>query len=139
MNMFKELTLIYDYLFSIRKLENYLSFDVKLPAKWTIPKNIVDTAKVVENQSNEPELRFFSFVSEFNETSINTTLGIVKSLIKINKEREEKERLFKTKVNDLKILFDNTSLDNLKQLTFDIKEDGQFQIDSLVRASENEG
>jgi len=139
MDLFKELTSIYEYLYSIRKLEKFLSFDIKLPTKWIIPKNIVETSKVVENQSNDTETRFFSFVSEFNEKNINTTLGTIKLIIKANKEREEKERLFKTKVNELKMLFDNTELDGLKQLKFDIKDDGQFELDSVVRASESEG
>ena len=48
---------------------------------------------------------------------------IVKNIIGIinyNLEREEKERLLQAKINELKTIFDKQSLDNLKELKFDI-------------------
>lgn len=137
--MYKELLTIYEYLFSIRKLEKYLSFDIKFPSKWEIPKSIIDSTKVVENETKDIDKRFFSFVSDFSEKSIESIIHSIRSIIKYNKEREEKERLFKSKVNELKMLFDNTELDGLKQLTFELKDDGKLEINPMVRPSESEG
>ena len=39
-------------------------------------------------------------------------------VIKYNKEREEKERLFESKVTELKQIFDKQNLENLKNLSF---------------------
>ena len=44
------------------------------------------------------------------------------SFIKTNIEREEKERLFKSKVQELKNIFEKEKLENLKSLKFDIEE-----------------
>ena len=43
-------------------------------------------------------------------------------IIKTNIEREEKERLFKSKVQELKSIFEKQDLENLKSLKFDIEE-----------------
>ena len=47
----------------------------------------------------------------------NNILGI----INYNLEREEKEKLLENKINELKSIFNNESLDSLKNLKFDIK------------------
>jgi hypothetical protein len=46
----------------------------------------------------------------------------IKNIIKYNLEREEKDRLFETKVEELKKLFEKQNLDKLKGLYFDISE-----------------
>ena len=43
-------------------------------------------------------------------------------VIKTNVEREEKERLFKNKVHELKQIFEKENLENLKGLKFDLEE-----------------
>jgi hypothetical protein len=43
-------------------------------------------------------------------------------VIKTNVEREEKERLFKNKVQELKQIFEKENLENLKGLKFDLEE-----------------
>jgi hypothetical protein len=45
----------------------------------------------------------------------------IQSIIKYNLDREEKEKLFETKVNELKMIFEKQNLSNLKNLEFDIK------------------
>lgn len=138
MDFFKELNNIFEFLFSIRKLEKYLAIDVKFPIKWVIPKSVIENSKVVENESQDTDLRFFSFVSEFNEDSLSNTLKNIKTIIRVNKEREDKDKLFKTKVNELKALFDNNNLDSLKLLKIEVlkqnleMDDGRLEIDSLV-------
>jgi len=46
--------------------------------------------------------------------------------IKTNIEREEKEKLFKSKVQELKNIFEKEKLENLKGLKFDIEELTKF-------------
>jgi hypothetical protein len=44
-------------------------------------------------------------------------------VIAYNKEREEKDRLFQNKVNELKVIFEKQNLHNLQALKFEITED----------------
>jgi hypothetical protein len=63
-----------------------------------------------------------SFVCENNKTLIDILEQTMDSFIKTNIEREEKERLFKSKVQELKSIFESEKLENLKSLKFDIEE-----------------
>ena len=51
-------------------------------------------------------------------------------MIKTNVEREEKEKLFKTKVKELQNIFEKEKLDNLKSLKFDIEEEYTKLLDN---------
>jgi hypothetical protein len=44
-------------------------------------------------------------------------------------EREEKERLFQSKVDELKNVFEKQSLNNLKNLKFDIKSTQTLELE----------
>jgi patatin-like phospholipase/acyl hydrolase len=44
------------------------------------------------------------------------------NIIRSNVEREEKEKLFKSKVQELKSIFEKENLENLKGLKFDVEE-----------------
>jgi hypothetical protein len=56
-------------------------------------------------------------------------VGNVKSIINYNLEREEKERLFQSKVDELKNVFEKQSLNNLKNLKFDIKSIQNLELE----------
>jgi hypothetical protein len=134
MSLFKEFSVLFPYLQSVRKLKNYFSFDVSFPNSWKLPKKYVDEKKVMEQDSNTPNHRFFSFVSEILEEDIERTSQNIQNIIKYNLEREEKEKLFEEKVNELKIIFEKQTLKSLKNLKFEIKlnkielEDGEESI-----------
>jgi hypothetical protein len=57
-------------------------------------------------------------------------------IVKTNIEREEKERLFKTKVNELKNIFEKEKLDSLKSLKFDIEDFTKFIENGTERKDE---
>lgn len=121
MSLYKEFSSLFPYLQSVRKLKNYLSFDVSFPESWKLPKKYVEEDKILQQESQTPGEKLFSFVSEFNEEEVEKISGNVKSIINYNLEREEKERLFQSKVDELKNVFEKQSLSNLKNLKFDIK------------------
>jgi len=122
MTFFKQIENIFPYLKSIRKLKTYLSFDIEIPATWKIPKKFVVQDKVVEQDKATQNMRLFSFVSDFREDDVTTTINNIKSIIDYNKELEEKEVLFINKVEELKKIFEKQNLDKLQTLKFDIKE-----------------
>jgi hypothetical protein len=70
MSLYKEFSSLLPYLQSVRKLENYLSFDVSFPTSWKLPKKYVEEDKVIEQESKKELERLFTFVSEINEIDV---------------------------------------------------------------------
>ena len=109
--MYKELKDIFNFLVSVRKLKSYLTIDIEFPDHWKIPKKYVQEDKIIENDRLNEGHRFFSFVSEFEEKSLNTVVNNIKNIISYNKEIELKERLLKQKIDELKRIFQNEKLE----------------------------
>jgi|TARA_B110000305_G_scaffold123063_1_gene137875 hypothetical protein len=72
-----------------------------------------------------------SFVCQINETSINQVEDLIDNIIKSNLEREEKDKLFRNKVQELKGIFEKENLEDLKTLKFDVDE-----ITSIINSKE---
>jgi hypothetical protein len=121
MSFYRELEPFIEYIHSIRKLKNYLSIDLKLPTKWSLPKSIVEEGQVVGFESDDSNFKGISFVTEINETAMGTTLNKVAKIIKLNKEKELKEKLFKQTIEQLKQTFEKNDLDKLQNLYFDFE------------------
>lgn len=122
MSLYKEFSTLFPYLQSVRKIENYISFDISFPNTWKLPKKYVDESKIMEQTSNVTNERLFSYVSEINEPEIEKVYQNLCGIIKYNKEREEKDKLFETKVEELRKLFEKQNLEKLKGLNFNIIE-----------------
>jgi hypothetical protein len=135
MTFYQELSVIHPYLQSVRKLKNYLSIDVNFPSTWKLPKKYVPENSVVENDSTIKDHRSFSFVSVFEENLVVEMLINLNGVIKYNKEREEKEKLFEDKVSELKQIFDKQNLENLKNLSFELTE-RKISLDNELTESE---
>ena len=121
--MYNELKDIFHYLVSVRKLKNYLSIDIEFSISWKIPKRFVEEDKIMENEKVTDNKRFFSFVSEFNEKTLDSTISNVKNIISYNKEIELKEKLLKQKIDELKKIFESKNLENLQNLKFELLEE----------------
>jgi ATP-dependent Lon protease len=140
MNLYKELINIFPYLVSIRKLENYVSIDIEFPKSWKYPKKYVDEKTIIEQKAQKEDVRFFSFATAFDETSLNVLFTNINGIVKYNKEREEKEFLLDEKMKQLRSFFEQNKLDDLKSLEFNIKsgfnlkleDDGQSEDIGLV-------
>lgn len=109
------------YFKSVRMIKDYVSFDMSFPKTWSILKEHSKNVEIIKSDGNENNL-IISFVSPIDEDNINKVEEVVESIIKYNIEKEEKERLFKSKVQELKGIFEKQKLDNLKTLKFDIDE-----------------
>jgi hypothetical protein len=109
------------YLKSVRLLKNYISFDMIFPETWTTIKKFPDGIEIIQNENNDGKI-ITSFVCENKNTLIDTLEKSMDTFIKSNIEREEKEKLFKSKVQELKGIFEKENLENLKGLKFDVEE-----------------
>ena len=123
MSFYKELAPFVQYIHSIRKLETYLSFDMVFPTKWSLPKSIVDEGQVVGFEAENQNFKGISFVSAIDDSEVSKNLAKIAKIIKLNKEKELKERLFRETVEQLKSTFEKTDLDKLKNLNFYFEEE----------------
>lgn len=122
MSFYKELVVLEPYFKSIRKLKDYLSFDLEFPKTWKLPKKFVKEEQIVEFENNSVEMRSISFVAKMNESEITNLIFNIKNVIDFNRELEEKEKLFQNKVNELKNFFEKENLQNLQGLKFEIND-----------------
>ena len=59
MSLYKEFSTLLPYIQSVRKLKNYLSFDVSFPKTWRLPKKYIEEDKIMEQESTIIDHRFF--------------------------------------------------------------------------------
>ena len=129
MSFYKEILPFVEYIHSIRKLETYLSFDMKFQTKWSIPKSIVDEGQVVGFEVDDPNMKGVTFICPIGDKEVSSIVVKIGKIIKLNKERELKERLFKQTVEQLKQTFEKTDLDKLQNLYFDFDEGDELDTD----------
>ncbi len=110
-----------NYLKSVRILKNYVTFDMSFPSSWLLPKKGPENVEILQNSDKDGSV-ITSFVCENSTSLIDLIENTIKTVIKTNIEREEKERLFKNKVHELKQIFEKENLENLKGLKFDLEE-----------------
>lgn len=134
MSLYKELSPFVEYIHSIRKLKNYLSFDMSFPTKWSLPKNIVEDGQVVGFETENQNLKGVSFVTPINDSEVSKIMTKIAKIIKLNKEKELKEKLFKQTIEQLKQTFEKNDLDKLQNLYFDFEkeETGLDIIDDIT-------
>jgi hypothetical protein len=115
---------------SIRVIKDYVSFDLNLPTKWMIPKKYEDIKELNIVKTNEDTI---SFVTKFDEESIEILENSINEIIKFNIEREEKENLFRNKVQELKGIFDKENINELRTLKFEFNE-----LEDFIKNNEDE-
>lgn len=133
MSFYKELAPFVEYIHSIRKLKTYLSFDMVFPTKWAIPKSLIEEGQIVGFEAEDQNFKGISFVAPIADKEISNTLIKIAKIIKLNKEKEFKEKLFKQTVEQLKQTFEKTDLDKLQNLYFDFEvEDTTLDIEDDI-------
>jgi len=139
--VFENIKSLRPYFFSLREIENNVSFDIKLPASWSYEKIVVPYRSIkIKIQDKNEKFVLLSLISVATKEGYDVVLSCANEIIKINKEEEEKRRLFDQKVNELKLLFEKESLDKLKDINL-LNEYGQQNTTGvgLVGEGEEEG
>tara|TARA_R110000803_G_scaffold48837_8_gene101579 strand:+ start:12455 stop:12892 length:438 start_codon:yes stop_codon:yes gene_type:complete len=113
------------YFHSIRKHEEYLIIDIKLPEDWRYKDIVQSVRDVVGFKDNglKQTKRFLSFITKTNENDINKSVDTILKIVGTNLEREAKERLLEEKIIELKRQFEVSDLDTLKSLQFELNDD----------------
>ena len=82
---------------------------------------------------NESGSVLLSFVCPIKESPVTQIESLIDNIIKTNKEREDKDKLFRLKVQELKRIFEQQNLEDLKNLKFDVDE-----IDNILNSNGEE-
>lgn len=115
------LSKVQNYLKMVRVLNTHVSYDLLFSNKWVLPRNMGKGIEVVKNGTEGDKISL-SFVCPINEVSVNQIEGVIDNIVKSNLEREEKDKLFRNKVHELKGIFEKETLEDLKNLKFDVDE-----------------
>lgn len=117
--MFEFIKALRPYFFSIREIENNVSLDVKLPLTWSYDTILAPYKSIKHKvQDKNDKYTLISLITTASKEGYDVLFSCAKEIIKINKEEEEKRRLFDQKVQELKMLFASESLDKLKEINF---------------------
>lgn len=81
----------------------------------------METTETVTFNTENNETKGFSFVCPIEEQSISQTITKINKIIKLNKEKEQKEILFRHTIEELKKTFDKNDLNTLQKLYFDFQ------------------
>jgi len=134
MTFYNVISFLFPYLYSIKKLKNYLSIEMIFPKNWEFPSKILEKVQAEQNEKYNGEGYFLIFVSELDEQKLNNLLDSIADLITFNLEKQEKEMILREKVQELKEIFKMKSLDEVKNI--EIKFPEFNEIDDLLDEEE---
>ncbi len=115
--MFENIKSLRPYFFSLREIEGNVSLDIKLPLNWKYEEIIKPYRSIkTKIQDKNDKYSLLSLISMATQEGYDVVLSCAFEIINTNKEEEEKQRLFQTKVKELQELFKKESLDKLKDI-----------------------
>jgi hypothetical protein len=140
MTLYENIQVLEPFFHSIRKHQSFFIIDVKIPEGWSFKENLVPVQETIGFKDNGVKggFRYLSFFSKQEDKEIELSKKTILDIIKVNQEREEKERLLQEKIIELKRQFEVTDLDSLKGLHFDFSEP-TVTNESLEIEDSNEG
>lgn len=122
------------YLLSLRRVDGYRIVDVELPNNWDAGKISLELTKgnkkvqtVLTEQSEQSKV--IAIVGSEESHSFVYLLDRLEKILRVNKEREEKNKLFKVTVKKLEKLFLDSNLDQLQKLVIDVDEEKEQEME----------
>jgi hypothetical protein len=117
------------YVIGIRYLQGVAVVDAEFNPEWVLP----ETSAITKHKINDEN--HYIILSEVKGYGLDELLTYVESTIKLNKDREEKQVLYKSKVNELKKLFTKHSIAELRNCKFTVDQPvesfDEFDDDSI--------
>ncbi len=121
--MYESIKKLRPYFHSLREIEGNVSLDIKLPLSWEFDEVIKPYSSIkFKVQDKNDKFTLLSLISVGNQEGYEITFLCAGEIITKNKEIEEKQKLFKEKVQELENLFKNEKLDKLKNLSLNISD-----------------
>lgn len=139
--MFEIIKSLRPYFFSLREIDNNVSLDLKLPLTWRYEEvsKPYSSIKIKVQDKNEKH-NLISFISQSTQNGYDVVFACATEVVNSNKEEEEKQKLFQSKVKELQELFKKESLEKLKDINL-LNSYGQENSTSvgLVEKGDAEG
>lgn len=137
--MFEIIKSLRPYFFSLREIENNVSLDIKVPLTWSYEDIIKPYRSLkVKIQDKNDRFTLVSLIAGATQNGYDIVFACALEIIKLNKEEEEKQKLFQQKVKELEELFKNQSLDKLKDINL-LNKDGQEDTTSIGLVEQGDG
>ncbi len=115
--MFETIKSLKPYFFSLREIDNNVSLDIKLPLNWKYEPIVTPYRSIkTKVQDKNDKFNLLSLISVATKEGYDVVVSCANEIITINKEEEEKQRLFQQKVKELQELFQKESLSKLKDI-----------------------
>lgn len=137
MNSFELFSALNSFLISIRILKNYLAIELSFPLNWKVNSSENELINIVETTEDKGDKKFL-FVVEFNEENMKLLIETILKTIRINKEIEEKEKLFNKKLNEMKVIFEREDLSTLLDFKFTIESENDYSLEPENEFKEGE-
>ena len=139
--MFEIIKSLRPYFFSLREIDNNVSLDLKLPLTWRYEEvsKPYSSIKIKVQDKNEKN-NLISFIAQSTQNGYDVVFACATEVVNSNKEEEEKQKLFQSKVKELQELFKKESLEKLKDINL-LNSYGQENSTSvgLVEKGDAEG
>lgn len=113
--MFEYINKLRPYFHSLREIENNVSLDLKFPINWEYEHIISDYSVQNKVQDKNTKVLLISLIDFATELGYDNVSNCAIKIIEYNKEQEDKKRLFNEKIEQLKTLFSEFSLEELKK------------------------
>lgn len=137
--MFENIKSLRPFFFSLREIEGNVSLDIKLPLNWKY-ETIVAPYRSIKTKVQDKSEKFtlISLISNATQDGYDVVFACASEIVNVNKEEEEKRKLFQAKVKELENLFQKESLNKLKDLNF-LEVYGQEDETSIGLVGEGDG
>ena len=139
--MFESIKSLRPHFHSLREIEGNVSLDIKLPLTWRYD----DIAKPyrsikIKVQDKNEKFTLVSLISNGTQDGYDVVFACALEILQVNKDEEEKQKLFQQKVKELQELFKKESLDKLKDINL-LNDYGQEITagDGVVEQGDGEG
>ena len=115
--MFENIKTLRPHFHSLREVQENVSLDIKLPLTWKYDEVVKPYSSIsIKVQDKNEKFNLISLVTQSTQNGYDVVFACANEIVNKNKEEEEKQRLFQQKVKELQQLFQNESLDKLKDI-----------------------
>jgi len=120
MNIYDDILELDGFFNSIRRHEDFIVIDLKLPLNWQDKYVLKERGDKVQLKigSTDSNNKIVSFYTLFDREQTKILLEEIKAIIKFNNDIAEKDNLLNRKMAELKKTFTENNIDSLRSLEF---------------------
>jgi hypothetical protein len=115
--VFENIKSLRPHFHSLREIEGNVSLDIKLPLTWRYEDIVKPYRSIkIKIQDKNEKFTLLSLISNGTQDGYDVVFACALEILQINRDEEEKQKLFQQKVKELQELFKKESLDKLKDI-----------------------